>query len=511
MSDVVVQVAETTTTVSVTETSVNVNVVESPVQVSVGTSGPQGAGVPDGGSAGQFLAKASATDYDTSWVDHINTVIQEYVKNDGASLSKGQAVYVSGANGTNIIVSAADNSTEATSSKTIGLLLQNLAINEFGYVVTQGRISGLDTSAATAGDAVWLGTSGNLIYGLANKPVAPANLVYLGVVTRAHANQGEIFVSVQNGFELNELHSVLITSPSNNQVLSYDSATSLWKNTAGTVAYASTSGTAVYADTAGSATPTAHAASHGSAGSDPVTLAQSQVTDLTTDLAARALLTTNTFSGTQTFNGFTQTFNNSVVNGRVTIGPSSLVAAQQLNVTSQSATNKGLVVQGAASQSANLQEWQDSAGTVLAGVLSGGSIYTTGGSFRAGTSGTFGARINAQTVSTTDIGLVIRGASSQSADLAQWQNSAGTVLAKVDSSGNILGSSVQSITGYISMTEENSGGRLRFTKLTSAATNPGANLAKLYFRDGTNAGTLKLVVRAGAAGAETTILDNIPQ
>lgn len=29
--------------------------------------------------------------------------------------------------------------------------------------------------------------------------------------------------------------------------------------------------------------------------------------------------------------------------------------------------------------------------------------------------------------------------------------------------------------------------------------------------NGTTAGTLKLVVRAGAAGAETTILDNIPQ
>lgn len=38
-----------------------------------------------------------------------------------------------------------------------------------------------------------------------------------------------------------------------------------------------------------SRTPTAHAASHASAGSDPVTLAESQVTNLTTDLAAREL------------------------------------------------------------------------------------------------------------------------------------------------------------------------------------------------------------------------------
>lgn len=38
-------------------------------------------------------------------------------------------------------------------------------------------------------------------------------------------------------------------------------------------------------------TPTAHAASHASAGSDPVTLAESQVTNLTTDLSNRALTT----------------------------------------------------------------------------------------------------------------------------------------------------------------------------------------------------------------------------
>jgi len=49
------------------------------------------------------------------------------------------------------------------------------------------------------------------------------------------------------------------------------------------------------------------------------------------------------------------------------------------------------------------------------------------------------------------------------------------------------------------------------TKQTVATTNPGAGIGSLYFRDGTTAGTLKLVVRAGAAGAETTILDNNPQ
>jgi hypothetical protein len=55
------------------------------------------------------------------------------------------------------------------------------------------------------------------------------------------------------------------------------------------------------------------------------------------------------------------------------------------------------------------------------------------------------------------------------------------------------------------------GGLATLIKMGSLPGAPGANAGRLYFRDGTNAGTLKLVVRAGAAGAETTILDNIPQ
>lgn len=47
-------------------------------------------------------------------------------------------------------------------------------------------------------------------------------------------------------------------------------------------------------------TPTAHATSHGSGGSDPITIAESQVTNLTTDLAAKAPLASPTLTGTPT-------------------------------------------------------------------------------------------------------------------------------------------------------------------------------------------------------------------
>lgn len=47
-----------------------------------------------------------------------------------------------------------------------------------------------------------------------------------------------------------------------------------------------------------SRTPTAHASSHASAGSDPITIAESQVTNLVADLAAKAPLASPTFTGT---------------------------------------------------------------------------------------------------------------------------------------------------------------------------------------------------------------------
>jgi len=148
------------------------------------------------------------------------------------NISKGQAVYISDANGTNIIVSKASNATEATSSKTLGLLETTGVTNDIVNVITFDLLDGLDTSTATVGDPVWLGTSGNLIFGLASKPVAPAHLVYIGVVSRVSATVGEIFINVQNGFELKEIHDVLIASPANDEVLTYESSTSLWKNKA---------------------------------------------------------------------------------------------------------------------------------------------------------------------------------------------------------------------------------------------------------------------------------------
>ena len=172
-------------------------------------------------------------------VDTLKTYIAQDIGTDvvikvtvklATAINKGQAVYVSSATGTNIVVTKASNVSEPTSSKTIGLLETTGATNAIVNVITDGLLTGLNTSTAVIGDPVWLGTNGDLIYGLSNKPYAPLHLVYIGIVTRVSGTVGEILIKVQNGFELYELHNVSALTPSNDDFLQYESSTLLWKN-----------------------------------------------------------------------------------------------------------------------------------------------------------------------------------------------------------------------------------------------------------------------------------------
>lgn len=190
--------------------------------------------------------------------------------------------------------------------------------------------------------------------------------------------------------------------------------------------------------------------------------------------------------------------------GLITAGSSSDVLGQ-LSVITTATSRIGAVIRGASGQTADLLQIQNSAATILTKIDQNG--FTTIGTNTVLSN----ALLSIAPYGTTQVGAVIRGTSGQTANLQAWQNSGGTSIATVDASGNIRGNSVRTNSDYTSLLEANSGGYVRITKQTAATPNPGANLGSLYFRDGTTAGTLKLVVRAGAAGAETTILDNIPQ
>lgn len=99
-----------------------------------------------------------------------------------------------------------------------------------GFVTLSGLVRNIDTSAWAEGAQLYVsGTAGALT---TTKPVPPAHAVRIGWVVRQHATSGSILVHVQNGYEIDELHDVLISGLADKQILAYDAASGLWKNTA---------------------------------------------------------------------------------------------------------------------------------------------------------------------------------------------------------------------------------------------------------------------------------------
>jgi protein-disulfide isomerase-like protein with CxxC motif len=158
----------------------------------------------------------------------------------GATIHKGKIVYLQGSTGNRPNMLLAQANSEATSSKTFGVVVEDIANNSDGHVAAIGTLHDLDTrSNATNpfttdtlvdGDLVWLSAT-NPGYITRTPPTQPNHTVFIGVVARTTPSFGRIIYKIQNGFELQELHNVLISSVANNDILYYDSATSLWKNT----------------------------------------------------------------------------------------------------------------------------------------------------------------------------------------------------------------------------------------------------------------------------------------
>ncbi len=169
-------------------------------------------------------------DVDNDGIVDGSETTQIIVRNStGSTLAKGAVVYLSGATGNrpNAVLSQAN--TEATSSKTIGIVIANIPNNSDGYVAVNGTLHDLDTSAFSAGAAVWL--SPTVAGGLTTTvPSEPNHSVFIGYIARSHPTQGRLVILIQNGYELNELHDVYVPSPSNGDLLQWDSANAYWKN-----------------------------------------------------------------------------------------------------------------------------------------------------------------------------------------------------------------------------------------------------------------------------------------
>jgi hypothetical protein len=149
-----------------------------------------------------------------------------------------QAVRVTGAQGQRLKVDLAQATNDTLSAETIGLVTETINNNQQGFITTSGLVRGINTTGSLQGetwadgDIVYLSptTAGNITN---IKPTAPNHLVIIGYVVYAHNTQGSIYVKVDNGYELEELHNVTSTNYTTpidtDSVLTYDVTNSIWK------------------------------------------------------------------------------------------------------------------------------------------------------------------------------------------------------------------------------------------------------------------------------------------
>lgn len=154
------------------------------------------------------------------------------VYNDsGGPLVDGQIVYISGSQGNRIAVKLAKADSETTSAGTLGMVTEPIASGAEGFITITGTVNGLNTFGLTAGSLVYLSATTAGAY-TTTAPAAPNHRVTLGYIERVHATVGSVFVKVDNGYEIGELHDVVITTPATGEVLIYNATTGIWENKA---------------------------------------------------------------------------------------------------------------------------------------------------------------------------------------------------------------------------------------------------------------------------------------
>jgi hypothetical protein len=148
----------------------------------------------------------------------------------GNLLTKGTLVFITGGTNNRPTVTLASRDAERTSARTLGFVGHNIDPNAEGYVVTYGLLRDINTIAYTAGTQLYLFTGGTWTN---EKPIAPDHDVRVGVVVRQSLGAGIIFVTVQNGYELDEIHDVRISGLTAGDLLVQSSFNSkpVWVNT----------------------------------------------------------------------------------------------------------------------------------------------------------------------------------------------------------------------------------------------------------------------------------------
>ena len=165
---------------------------------------------------------------------HVGQVMQDqfyFAKNQtGSTIPKGTVVMAAGTLGASgrILITPFLADGTYPSEYMMGVTAEAIADGSDGMVMHFGQLRSIDTSSYSDGDLLYASTTSAGAF-TTTPPTAPNNIVLVAIVIHAAAN-GVIQVRPTIGSNINKDEGVKITSPSNGQLLKYNSSTGLWEN-----------------------------------------------------------------------------------------------------------------------------------------------------------------------------------------------------------------------------------------------------------------------------------------
>jgi hypothetical protein len=165
-------------------------------------------------------------------INHIGQDLYYYVKNQtGATINIGTVVRFAGTLGSSgrLLIAPAIANNSLPSKYVVGVTAETIADGADGFVLSQGKIRGINTSMFSEGDILYLSATTPGAFSN-TMPTAPNNKVTVAAVVKKDNNQGTIEVRTTFGSKLNEDELVELNGLANGHVITYVSATGRFEN-----------------------------------------------------------------------------------------------------------------------------------------------------------------------------------------------------------------------------------------------------------------------------------------
>lgn len=147
--------------------------------------------------------------------------------NTGTPITKGKAVYVSGALGNRATIALARADSIVTSGKFVGLTTSTINNNTDGFVMVNGIFDGIDTNSFLAGDIIYLSesTAGGITK---VRPTPPNITISIGIVT-VKSGTGSISLKPVLFPGINGLSDVYTPTRTTGDILVWNGSTLRWE------------------------------------------------------------------------------------------------------------------------------------------------------------------------------------------------------------------------------------------------------------------------------------------